>query len=171
MSLGASVTLRLLGSADVNALEALYAAMDIGDARFRFFGPMPKHLRELAASTALADHSHRAIGAFLGGALVGVANYIRLDDPRTAEVAVLVAHEQQLHGIGTALLSRLVERARADGIVTLFAEVMVENSRMMQIIVEMPWPIVHVQRDGEVAQFAIRIDGPAPEGAGVGEQQ
>ena len=44
---------------------------------------------------------------WLGDRIVGVANYARLRDPRSAEAAFVVADEEQGRGIGTRLLEQL----------------------------------------------------------------
>jgi GNAT superfamily N-acetyltransferase len=83
------------------------------------------------------DHSdHEALVALdpETRAGVGVARYVRSsDDPEVAEVAVAVSDPWQGLGVGTALLQRLTERARAEGIERFSAEVLAENERMLEL--------------------------------------
>jgi L-amino acid N-acyltransferase YncA len=58
------------------------------------------------------------------GQIIGVARYIAPpSDPGAAEVAIEVDDEWQGRGIGRALMSALVDRARAEGIDRLVAYV------------------------------------------------
>jgi L-amino acid N-acyltransferase YncA len=59
--------------------------------------------------------------------LVGVANYVVCGKPATAEVAIVVAHHDHLRGVGTGLLRRLAQIARANGIQHLVADVLTTN--------------------------------------------
>jgi GNAT superfamily N-acetyltransferase len=152
-------TTRELGPRDAEAIRELYAALDNQDSYYRFFAPQPKDLSPLARDMAARDGRHRAVGAYLDGNLVGVANYIDLDIPHVAEVAIVVAHHDQLHGIGTRLLADLIDLARADGIDELVGDVLNENYRAMRIVFEAPYP-VSVGRDGPVTHVAIHIDTP-----------
>jgi GNAT superfamily N-acetyltransferase len=63
-----------------------------------------------------------------------VARYVRSsDDPEVAEVAVAVSDPWQRRGVGTALLHRLTERARDEGIQRFSAEVLAENEPMLEL--------------------------------------
>lgn len=152
-------TTRELGPQDAEAIRELYAAMDTDDSYLRFFAPRPKDLSPIARDTAAHDGHHRAVGAFHDGTLVGVANYIDLDIPHVAEVAMVVAHDEQLHGVGTRLLADLIALARADGIDELVADTLTQNSRVMNLVFEAPYP-VSVGRDGNVNHIGIHIDTP-----------
>jgi RimJ/RimL family protein N-acetyltransferase len=86
--------------------------------------------RELTFFTEIDHVDHEAIAAVdqRDGTLVGVARYVRFaDQPEAADVAVGVADDLHRMGIGTELASRLVERARANGITVLTATTLSEN--------------------------------------------
>ncbi len=65
--------------------------------------------------------------------IVGVARYVRSEDPTEAEVAVVVGDPWQGHGVATALLKRLVSRAREEGIDHFVALVMSDNSEALDL--------------------------------------
>ena len=50
-----------------------------------------------------------------------------------AEFAVLISDEFQGHGLGTELLKRLIEIARADGLDRVTADILGENRQMIEI--------------------------------------
>jgi acetate---CoA ligase (ADP-forming) len=78
------------------------------------------------------------------GALVGVqgdqvvaaANYVRLREARTAEVAFAVADDFQGRGIGTRLLEQLASTAASVGIEEFVAEVMLDNRAMLRVFAD-----------------------------------
>jgi acetate---CoA ligase (ADP-forming) len=78
-------------------------------------------------------------GALIGekdDEIIAVANYVRLRDAKTAEVAFAVADELQGRGIATRLLERLAATATAVGIEEFLAEVMVQNSSMLRVFAD-----------------------------------
>jgi RimJ/RimL family protein N-acetyltransferase len=102
----------------------------------RFFAPLdhltPSDLRYL---TEVDHHDHEAIIAFAGRERepVGVARFVRIDDPTVAEVAVTVVDDWQGHGVATALLSELVARAREEGIERFQALVLADNETAIDL--------------------------------------
>ncbi|MEU6562736.1 GNAT family N-acetyltransferase [Nocardia nova] len=152
------VTYRRLTPADADAVRDLHAALDEHDGYYRFFGPRPEHPEYLAATISRDDPDHCAVGAVLAGRLIGVANYIVLAETHCAEVAMVVAHEDQQSGIGTALLTELAAEARRHGIDRFAADIMASNSKMMQLLMDIDIPMA-AHRDGDVVHVILRLDG------------
>ena len=71
-----------------------------------------------------------------GDRVVAVANYVRLRDPRSAEVAFAVADELQGRGIATRLLEQLAGTAAGVGIEEFIAEVMLDNAAMLHVFAD-----------------------------------
>jgi RimJ/RimL family protein N-acetyltransferase len=153
------VTFHRLTPADAPAIRELHAALGARDGYYRFFGPCPKNLDYIARQIAMSDPQHCALGAFLENRLIGVANYVVLDDARCAEVAMVVGHEDQQLGIGTALLGRLAEEARRHRIERFVAEVLATNSRMMQLLMDIDLPI-SVRSDDGVVSVVLELGSP-----------
>lgn len=99
--------------------------------RRRFLSPKPAlTTRELAFLTDIDHVAHESIAtvAQCDGSIVGVARYVRVADrPGMADVAVEVADETQSMGVGTELVARLLDRARANGLTLLTATTLWEN--------------------------------------------
>jgi GNAT superfamily N-acetyltransferase len=93
-------------------------------------------LRDLEFFTELDHADHAAIGAldpFTGEGLA-VARYTRYpDEPALAEAAVVVIDAWQGRGLGSVLLERLVERARAHGIERFCASLFTDNRAMLAL--------------------------------------
>lgn len=64
---------------------------------------------------------------------IGVARYVRLDDPSVAEAAVTVLDEYQGRGLGTMLLEMLAASATAGGVTTFRSYVLGENQAMLAL--------------------------------------
>jgi GNAT superfamily N-acetyltransferase len=100
-------------------------------------------LRDLEFFTELDHEDHEAIGALdpYTGEGLAVARYMRFaHDRRAAEAAVVVIDSWQGRGLGSTLLERLVERARAHGIEHFSASLFTDNRAMLSLF----------QRIGEV---------------------
>ncbi|GFG76253.1 GNAT family N-acetyltransferase [Mycobacterium botniense] len=65
-----------------------------------------------------------------------MANYVVCGKPDTAEVAVVVAHDDQLRGVGTTLLRRLAQIAHHHGIRHLVADVLASNHLIFTVLAE-----------------------------------
>lgn len=147
---GTEATVRVLGPADTFAVFSLHSDMDQYDSYMRFFAPPPKKLKPFAATIAVHDDTHGAVGAFVGERLVGVAHFVCLADPTDAEIAVVVAHDEQLHGVGTILLRGLREEARRHNVRRFIADILSENGRMLQVMNDLHWARVTTRDDGVV---------------------
>ncbi len=134
------------------------------DTYLRFFTVAPRRVDELAEMLCRQDDGHVSLGAFDDAEVVAVANYTVLDDDvASAECAVAVSHPMQHHGIGTALLQRLVEIARARGIRRLSAYVLSVNTTMLQVLGELGWSR-NGSEPGSVVQVDITLGDPLGNG-------
>jgi RimJ/RimL family protein N-acetyltransferase len=102
----------------------------------RFFAPVEELSgQDLRYLTEVDHHAHEALVAINpeNGAIIGVARYVRSDDPGEAEVAVVVGDPWQGRGVATALLQELVGRAREEGIERFVALVMSDNTEALEL--------------------------------------
>jgi acetyltransferase len=65
--------------------------------------------------------------------IVGVARFASEPDRRRAEYAIAVRSDWKGHGLGYALLGRIIEVARARGIGELYGDVLQENQAMLKM--------------------------------------
>jgi RimJ/RimL family protein N-acetyltransferase len=117
---GSEVLIRQVRRTDVPLLADGFSRLSAKSRQMRFLGPKkeltPAELRYL---TDIDHHDHEALGAVdhADGRGVGVARYVRsADDPQAADIPVTVVDEWQGRGLGTELVARLSDRARAEGI-------------------------------------------------------
>jgi RimJ/RimL family protein N-acetyltransferase len=133
---GLELLLRPLQSGDKQRLAQAFEQLSPQTRYRRFFAPLEKlSQQDLRYLTEVDHHDHEAIAAVNpeNGAIVGVARYVRSEDPAEAEVAVVVGDPWQGHGVATALLQRLVARAREEGIDHFVALVMSDNTEALEI--------------------------------------
>lgn len=137
---GRVVAVRRLGPADATATLALHQHLSNFDRYFRFFTLNQIDLDELTKKITEPAHDRYALGAFDDDRLIGVAHYVvTRDDPKVAEVAVTVAHEDHSLGVGTALLKHLAHVARGYGIGRFVADVLSENHLMLTLLFDLGW--------------------------------
>lgn len=153
---GTAVVLRQLEPDDGPAVLALYENLTGDEWYFRFFTRRPAHLEAWARSLVEPRDGQGAIGAFESGTLVGVANYVASMTPGVAEVAIVVAHNEHLRGIGTALLQRLGEMALCDGIQHFAADVLSANHPMLRVVNDAGWPST-THRHGSVLKLHVDL--------------
>jgi GNAT superfamily N-acetyltransferase len=102
----------------------------------RFFRPLDRlSERDLVYLTEIDHTDHEALVAIDPEScdLVGVARYVRGAEPELAEVSVAVGDDWQRRGVATALLERLVERARQARITHFVALVLDENVEAIRL--------------------------------------
>lgn len=130
--------MRPIDPADASRLIALHEHLSTEAQYFRFFGPKPHLSQEEAEYLANVDfHSRFAIVAEVTSddekQIVGVGRF-DVNEPRTAEAAVVVRDDYQHVGLGTAILDRMREIGRGAGLIAFKAEVLAENTRMLDIL-------------------------------------
>ncbi|MCV7222672.1 GNAT family N-acetyltransferase [Mycolicibacterium elephantis] len=159
LSDGTRIVLRRLESRDAGAVVDLYETLTDEECYLRFFTPRPADLKGWAISLVRESSDRYALGAFDGTVLLGVANYIGCRKSGDAETAVVVAHNEHLRGVGTALLRRLGQIAKDNGLHRLVADVLAENHLMLQMMSDsglsctrhLDGPIMHVVIDLDTA--------------------
>ena len=128
---GQPFAVRPVGAGDRHAVADLFSRMSAESRRRRYLATKPRLTEfDLTYLTALDHRSHDAIAAVdEDGRFVAIARYAtNISLPSRAEVAVEVADEHHGRGIGPALVSMLLERARANGFVRLTATLLWENA-------------------------------------------
>ncbi len=133
---GRTIGVRPISPNDREALSAAFERLSPESRYRRFFAPLERlSAQDLAYLTEVDHHDHEALVALDPEKewIVGVARYVRSDEPAEAEVAVVVGDPWQGLGVGSALLERLVERAREEGIDHFVALVMSDNEGALEM--------------------------------------
>jgi RimJ/RimL family protein N-acetyltransferase len=147
---GQPMRLRPIRPEDVPNLFAFHERLSLESLRMRYFTPRRRLTENVARHLCTVDFRDRA--AFVASpldadAIHGIGRYERVA-PRSAEVAFIVEDALQGLGIGPALLHRLAEHARGQGIDRFTAAVLYENSHMLAVFRNSPFrPQVTVEHD------------------------
>jgi acetate---CoA ligase (ADP-forming) len=146
---GGTLRLRPPVAADCDAVLAFFEGLSEQSVYRRFHG-FPALRREMVEPVLDPDWSD--CGALMGeldDEVVALANYVRLRDPASAEVAFAVADSLQGHGVGTRLLEQLAETAASNGISTFVAEVMTGNEPMLRVFADAGFAVSRRLEGGE----------------------
>ncbi|HEX8866528.1 MAG TPA: GNAT family N-acetyltransferase, partial [Lentzea sp.] len=155
---GSAVTVRELGSGDVSALLELHQTLPVEDRYLRFFSTSPHQLQDFVERMVSPDGPrHVVMGAFRGERLLGAASYVIVRETDIAEVALVVSHTEQTHGLGTLLLEHLASLARSRGVRRFTAEVLTINGRMLRVFTDMGF-VVGIVPDGEVMYVELVLE-------------
>lgn len=160
---GTVATLQPLTPADRDLYLVGFEHLGSDSRLMRFLGPKPSlSEREIRYFTDVDHHDHEAIAAIVAGQGVGVARYIRDPSrPGTADVAVAVVDAWQRRGIGTALMRRIAERARDEGIIRLRATMLADNRAMFATLRALHASWRSTGATHGVVDIEIRIEGVA----------
>ncbi len=152
---GSTLRLRAPTEDDVGALVAFFSALSERSLYLRFHG-VRRVDRALVEHFVDPDWQERGVlvGVLADEAgaerIVAVAEFMRLHDESSAEVAFAVADELQGRGIGTRLLEQLAVRAAATGIESFVAEVLPENTQMLSVFQSAGFDVVRELEGGEI---------------------
>jgi acetyltransferase len=145
--------------------EALYpaflAATTPEDLRLRFFGTLGRPDHQTIARFTQIDYA-RAM-AFVaiapeGGELVGVSRLATDPDGVWAEYAVLVRSDWSGRGVGWALMRRLIDYARAEGVRELRGDVLAGNHRMLAMCRELGFAVDEHPEDRTLRRATLALD-------------
>ena len=148
---GESLTLRAIRPEDADALQSFVRKLSPEARYFRFISTMAElPLPMLARFTQIDYYREMAIVAIADAAadasmpaprLVGVARYMLLPDGESCEYGLAVADDFQRLGLGTALMNRLADIAREQGLKTMVGMVLNHNNGMLRLMVRLGFTI------------------------------
>jgi len=133
---GSTMRLRPPQREDLPALLAFFRGLSDESLYKRFHGH-PSVESRLFEPMLDPDWTERgSLIGVKGERVVAAANYVRLRDARSAEVAFAVADELQGRGIATRLLEQLAVTAADVGIEEFVAEVLLDNGAMLHVFAD-----------------------------------
>ena len=149
---GGTLRLRPPTHADGEALLDFFSRLSPESLYQRFHGSL--RVTPQLVETFL-DPDWDDLGSLIGtlgddGRIVALAEYVRLRDPASAEVAFAVSDELQGRGIATRLLEQLAAEAAAHGIESFVAEVLAGNRPMLRVFEDAGFDVTRSLAAGEV---------------------
>ncbi len=176
---GSCVLIRAAEPADWQAVHDFAAALGRGSIYRRFFG-FPKYPGKLLAdavcapaaiasttpesATTAMPRTRGALLAWLDGAVVGMAEWIRAADPAEAEIAFVVADRMQGRGVATLLAEYLLDEADRVGLHRFTAITQGENRAMLDVFATLGIP---VRKNWDHGTWLVTVDLDLPAAARV----
>ena len=163
---GSLAHVRPILPSDAAGIHKFHDAQSEESIYMRFFAPI-KHLSDADVHRFThVDHDQRvALVALVGGDIIGIARYDRLDDESIAEVAFNISDHYQGKGVGSVLLEHLAAIASDEGVTQFVADVLPQNRKMMKVFVDAGYEVNHAFEDGVIA-VSFRIE-PTEKSHGV----
>ncbi len=144
--------------------EALCAAflsrVTAEDLRLRLFSPQKSLTHKFLARLTQIDYAREMAFVALAeetGELLGVARFIADPDYVHAEYAVIVRSDLKGRGLGWALMSHLIDYARATCIRELYGSVLAQNSGMLKMCKELGFKIHRDPEDLALCHVTLEI--------------
>lgn len=152
---GQAAHLRPIGADDRELLVEFYEHVSAESKYMRFFAPMPRLSdRDLERFTHVDHRDRVAFVLTVAEKMIAVGRFDKITpdgvSPVEAEVAFLVQDAHQGRGIAQLLLEHLAQAGRERGIDMFVAEVLPENSRMIQIFREAGYQVAGGFEDGVI---------------------
>lgn len=149
---GGTAHLRPIHPSDAEAVQAFHTGQSQNSIYMRFFAFKSRlSSKELKRFTEVDYRDRVAFVITIGGAIIGIGRYDRLDDPTEAEVAFNIADAHQGRGIGSILLEHLAAAAHENGIRRFSAEVLPENRKMLMVFADAGYDVKRHFDDGVVS--------------------
>ncbi|HJZ48775.1 MAG TPA: GNAT family N-acetyltransferase [Roseiflexaceae bacterium] len=171
---GRPIVNRLVAPGDEDKIANLLAGLSARSLFLRYGLPMPRMAPESVAREAARLgqlHSIQHITAVAVACIQGVDQVIAVAElacdggsPEVAELALVVADAYQREGIGSAICSYLVAMARRQGLATLKAMALAENTAVRRMLARSGAPYTAETRQG-MTTIQIDLRAGAPMGA------
>lgn len=161
---GTRVLMRPLKPEDAALYPDFIANVTLEDSRLRFFSAIRELSDERIAQLTRLDYA-RAM-AFIAideatGRMLGVVRLHLDDDRRGGEFAVIVRSAVKSHGLGWLLMRRIIDYARAIGLVRVHGQVLAENTAMLRMCAEFGFQIVDDPNAKGIKVVTLELGGPA----------
>jgi len=153
---GRTAHIRPIRDDDEDLLVDFYSRVSDESKYYRFFTPMPYLSARDVRRFTHVDHVDRvAFVVLVAEKMIAVGRY-DVVEPGQAEVAFLVEDQHQGRGIAQLLLEHLAQAGRERGVERFVAEVLPDNSRMIQTFRDAGYHVASGYEDGVMAlEFAI----------------
>jgi RimJ/RimL family protein N-acetyltransferase len=135
---GLRLRIRPVRAEDKALILEAFARLSSRSRYLRFFAPLHDLSEPMLTALTLADPDHFAWVALAcegdHEAVAGVARYVRLKDPHSAELALTVVDAYQGRGIGHLLLDALVLEAVQAGLSRFEGEILGDNLAIRAVL-------------------------------------
>lgn len=152
---GKEIIIRPAKPVDERRIQEHYYALDKNDVFLRFFHDKTSFSRSEIEPMSMTDYVHdltlvAVVGEVGFGRVVGVGEYLLIEQDNMAEVAFSVDREYRGKGLARRLLHKLAQAARENHISGLMAITAVDNKAMINLFKTLPYKVKTAFSDGDV---------------------
>ena len=147
---GERVVIRQVRPEDMALYPDFLSHVGTEDLRLRFFARVAELSAEESKKLSHLDYAHEMAFIALDEATGQMLGLVRLKDEldeQTAEFAILVRSRLKGHGLGWLLMQRVIDYAKEKGLRRVYGDVLVENTTMLQMCVELGFHEVDMGSD------------------------
>ncbi|WP_405970247.1 GNAT family N-acetyltransferase [Streptomyces sp. NBC_00988] len=156
---GRSTFVRPVRPEDADRLVAFVGGLSRATLAYRSLGPVVRARDDVIRRGAHVDYLNElALVALAGDEIAGLVRYVRdPEEPEHAEVTFTIRDDHQSEGFGRLLLEHIAAAARARGIRVLEADVLADNTRMINVFLGSGFR-VESGPPGQIVHFEIAVD-------------
>ncbi|MFF3371656.1 GNAT family N-acetyltransferase [Streptomyces sp. NPDC002680] len=156
---GRSTFVRPIRPEDADRLVAFVGGLSRATLAYRSLGPVVRARDDVIRRGAHVDYLNElALVALAGDEIAGLVRYVRdPEEPEHAEVTFTIRDDHQSEGFGRLLLEHIAAASRARGIRVLEADVLADNTRMINVFLGSGYRI-EAGPPGQIIHFEIAID-------------
>ena len=136
--------LRPIRPEDERLYAAFFAKVEPADVRLRFFTPRVGLSHRFLARLTQIDYAREMAFVAISkdsGELLGVARFVADPDFVTGEYGILVRSDLKNHGLGWALMTHIIDYARASNLVQIHGHVLPHNTAMIAMCQQLGFAI------------------------------
>jgi acetyltransferase len=153
---GTEYTLRPIRPADIALYPDFLEHVSAADIRLRFLGYRKAFPDEMLKRLTQLDYDREIAFVALDedGALCGISRLSADPNHESAEFGLLVRSDLQGQGLGSALMTHLIEYGRADGLSRIEGIMFDENDRMIDLARDLGF-VIHDHPDDSTLELAV----------------
>jgi acetyltransferase len=166
---GSEIFVRPIRPDDERFYERFMQLTTPEDLRLRLFAPVREFSHKFLARLTQIDYAREmafiALRPLADGSeeMLGVARFFADPDYEKGEYAVLVRSDWKGHGLGWALMRKLIRYAKSEGLKTLHGAVLRENTGMLSMCRELGFSCQGDPDDQQVVKVVLDLGSPAVE--------
>ena len=144
---------------DYKAFNAFFGKLAPDDVRLRFFSPLRTLPNSLLSRLTHIDYDRDMAFVMFDdkNELVGTAHFSADPNKEKGEYAVIVRSDLKGHGMGTALMKRIIDYARAYGVREIFGDVLEENTMMLSLCRDLKFTIAPAQGSPGMVRASLKL--------------
>jgi len=147
---------------DEHFIRDLLAHVSKEDLRLRFFDSIKEFSDQFIAGLTRIDYARAMAFVALDEARNDILGVVRLyldKTHETGEYAILLRSDLKGRGLGWALMQRIIEYAKSQGLRRIEGQILQENSVMLKMCRELGFKVKTDAEDGGVCDVTLVLDG------------